>query len=537
MKTLLAGILHPDDLDETAFVDFLADGFSCTPLRPPNLETTFQDESIVVLRPHDLATSPDRQGFAGLTAALKALAEPLRDAADVHKKIKTYQIDLEGERAAETRHYVSAAGRRENGSAEWNASWTCRWQLDPDPGPLLASIELTDYEEVSLETPAQTWFSDCTEAVLGANSSFHEQLAHGLYFWSKRIERIHFAIHGAPFGLAVGDVNGDGLDDVYVCQMGGLPNRLFIQNTDGTATDRSAWAGVDWLTYSSSALFVDLDNDGDQDLAVATPYQIILMENEGTGRFKDRAALPQVDYNAQGFSSVDYDNDGDLDLYLCLEVAVPEARPQERQPKFYYHDANEGAANVLYRNDITDQSWIFTDVTQSVGLDVHNRRHTLAAAWEDYDNDGDQDLYVGNDFGRNCLYRNDGGTFTDVAAEAGVVDQASGMSVSWADYNRDGHMDLYVANMFSASGSRITRQAMFKPDAGEETRGIYQRFAKGNTLFQNLGDGTFQDVGSEAAVEMGRWAWSSPFIDINNDGWEDILVANGFLTSNDTGDL
>ena len=111
------------------------------------------------------------------------------------------------------------------------------------------------------------------------------------------------------------------------------------------------------------------------------------------------------------------------------------------------------------------------------------------------------------------------------------------MSVSWADYNRDGLMDLYVANMFSAAGSRITRQALFKPDADEATRGIYQRFAKGNSLFKNTGGGRFEEVGLEAGVEMGRWAWASPFIDINNDGREDLLVANGYFTNDDTGDL
>jgi hypothetical protein len=172
-----------------------------------------------------------------------------------------------------------------------------------------------------------------------------------------------------------------------------------------------------------------------------------------------------------------------------------------------------------------------------VGLDANNRRHSLAASWEDYDNDGDMDLYVANDYGQNCLYRNDGGKFTDVAAEANVIDFGSGMSVSWADFDRDGWMDLYVANMFSSAGNRITDQAKFRSEDDQQIRQRYRRFAKGNTLFQNLRDGTFREIGAEANVEMGRWAWSSPFLDINNDGWEDIVVANGFLTTEDTGDL
>jgi hypothetical protein len=98
-------------------------------------------------------------------------------------------------------------------------------------------------------------------------------------------------------------------------------------------------------------------------------------------------------------------------------------------------------------------------------------------------------------------------------------------------------MDLYVANMFSSAGNRITRQAKFRPGDDQTTQSIYSRFAKGNTLFTGSESGTFKEVGAEAGVEMGRWAWSSLFADLNNDGWQDLLVANGFMTTEDTGDL
>jgi hypothetical protein len=161
----------------------------------------------------------------------------------------------------------------------------------------------------------------------------------------------------------------------------------------------------------------------------------------------------------------------------------------------------------------------------------------LAAAWEDFDNDGDQDLYVANDYGQNCLYRNDEGQFINVADELNVVDFGSGMSVSWGDANHDGWMDLYVGNMFSAAGNRVATQSRFMAQSDEATRKLYQRFAKGNSFFENQNGLRFAEVGADAGVEMARWAWSSLFVDVNNDGWDDLFVANGFITADDDRDL
>jgi hypothetical protein len=206
-------------------------------------------------------------------------------------------------------------------------------------------------------------------------------------------------------------------------------------------------------------------------------------------------------------------------------------------PSFVYHNANDGGSNCLLRNDIKNRKWSFADVTAQVGLDANNHRHSLAAAWEDFDDDGDFDLYVANDYGQNCLYRNDAGTFTDVAAMAGVIDFGSGMSVAWGDYDRDQKPDLYVSNMFSSAGNRITNQAGFLPEISDEGRQLYKRFAKGNSLFRYLGDRRFEETGGKLNVEIARWAWGSLFADINNDGWEDLVVANGYITTADTGDL
>ncbi len=398
---------------------------------------------------------------------------------------------------------------------------------------MLNSLASESYEELRA-TRQRRWFTDCTVSVLGPNESLARQLDVGLERWAGRLEeRLGFHDSGRH-GIAVGDVNNDGLEDVYLCQTGGLPNRLFVQQPDGTAVDQSQLAGVDWLDPTASALLIDLDNDGDQDLVLATPTLLLVMSNDGSGQFAVTARLA-VGVDVKSISAADYDADGDLDLYACVDLADGKSG---RQQAFVYHDANDGGRNTLYRNDCgAETPWAFTDVTEEVGLDVHNRRHSLAAAWGDYDNDGDLDLYVANDYGQNCLYRNDGGRFTDVAVEAGVVDHGSGMSVCWGDYNLDGNLDLYVGNMWSSAGNRIATQPGFRPAGGTTTRDLYRRFAKGNTLFENDGAGGFREVGGDLGVEVARWAWSSLWADINNDGWQDILVANGYLTSEDSKDL
>ena len=522
-------------LDELTTADF-----ACAPLRPRELQLAFRDESVIVRRGAAASLNAARasyRGASGLTEALRALAEPFggMNQIEVHAKIVglATQADISA-----TSVLVELSARTEEQVRQVHAQWDCLWNRMAGGPPRLSAIRTRDYEEAATQGEHGAWFADCTESVLGDNPSFGEQLVFGLDHWLKRIERAHRMHVFAAHGLAVGDANGDGLDDLYVCQPGGLPNRLFLQTPEGLAVDHSVLAGVDWLDSTSGALFLDVDNDSDQDLVLATLTGLLVMENSATGRYRLQAVLPTGGADMQSLSAADYDNDGDLDIYVCLNFPKVTAERLALPSQFVYHDANDGAANRLFRNDVVaGLEWKFVDVTQSVGLDTANRRHSLAAAWEDYDNDGDVDLYVANDYGRNCLYRNDGDKFVEVAAAAGVVDFGSGMSVSWADYNRDGHMDLYVGNMFSAAGSRITPLPAFRPGSDEATRRVLRRFAKGNTLFQNMGNGKFRDVGAGAAVEIARWAWSSIFVDLNNSGWEDIFVANGYITTADTGDL
>ena len=518
---------------------FASDDYLGQPLRPPNLREVVRDKVVTVWREESDTTSEvtaEYRGVRGLARSLSDLSKPLSTARDVQIHVKIHAVALTPTSAKTTVDF-EAHGRVNGGTIQQNATWLCDWSRRDHANPKLTSIRVTSFEEVLGRAPQATWFTDCTESVLERNDSFRQQLGFGLNHYLRRIERVHGMQVYARTGLAVGDVNGDGLDDLYLCQPGGLPNRLYIQNPDGTATDRSQAAGVDWLEETHGALLVDLDNDGDQDLALACTAGICLMENDARGVFRVRARL-STERSIESLSAVDFDNDGDLDLYNCVYRPDPGVQHEGSADEFLYHDANNGGVNRMFRNDIVpSDQWQFVDVTEACGLDQDNRRWSLAASWEDFDNDGDQDLYVANDYGQNCLYRNDDGQFVNVADAAGVVDFGSGMSVSWADFNHDGWMDLYVGNMYSSAGNRIAGQGEFMSDRGEGMRRIYRRFAKGNSLFTNLDGRRFRESGAEAAVEMGRWAWSSVFADINNDGWDDLLVANGFITADDHRDL
>ena len=508
-----------------------ATSFQSNSLRPQPLKITFEDKIFVVRQAKETHSPLYQQ--TPIDRAIRQFEDPFSQATDRRVAVKTIHVDTDGP-LRQTTHILEASGTTATGRLEQHAKWNCEWTADTPPR--LHSLASSDYVESHCKLANATLMSDDTENVLGHTSVFNKQLKFGLNHWLQRIETHHGMYVFAEYGLSLGDVNGDGHDDLYVCQPGGLPNRLLVRQTNGRMKDITHVSNTGWLEQCSSSLFVDLDNDGDQDLAVALESrQIIVMQNDGTGLFETAAQLELRDRHVQNLSAVDFDNDGKLDLYITLGFA--NAPDRDRPQPFIYHDANDGGRNLLFRNMIRGDDWSFEDVTTRVGLDVNNHRHSLAASWEDYDNDGDQDLYVANDYGQNCLYRNDNGSFVEIAEQAGVIDFGSGMSVSWSDYDNDGNVDLYVGNMFSAAGNRISRQPEFQPKATPETRKILSRFAKGNTLFKNLGNGLFSDVEMAGGAELGRWAWSSVLCDLTNDGRDDIVVANGYITTDDNQDL
>jgi len=489
-----------------------------------------RDDALIIARAEetDQPSSDLKDVVTWMLESLSQIGEPR-----VHIKI----IQVNEDPASSTALYEAVA-QGPQGSVQQTATFECRWNTEEARQPKISELQIRDFEQVTITAPAGRWYVDETTAVMRSVPAFDRQLQHGLNHWSQRVERAHSMDDSVRNGLAIGDLNSDGLDDVYVCQGPGLPNLLLIQQADGTVRNVAAQAGVNWLDQTSSALILDLDNDSDQDIAIATHGGLLVMENEGSLTFKPRAQLGSRQCDSQSISAADYDNDGDLDLFLCV---YRPARAGSRGD-FVFHNATTGGRNRLFRNDIADQQqesgskWTFTDVTAESGLANGATRYSLASGWEDFDLDGDQDLYVANDYGRNYLYRNDNGTFVDATESENLSDTGFGMSVSWGDANGDGKPDLYIGNMFSAAGNRITRQAAFQPGATETQRALYRRMAKGNSLFLATDSG-FRDVSQLAGTEMGRWAWSSVFTDVDNDGWEDLLVANGYITTEDSNDL
>ena len=511
--------------------------FSTDPLSPKELKTMLSKDSIII-QSADIQSNTKKEGAEHLQKELVSTRNQTSELPEErYIKFKIVGIDLKSDQETfNTKVLFNINYRTNSNIVQKNAVWSINWK-GLDEHTKISDITIQSFSQ-AIRQKAFPLFTEITESVIGENSCYTTQLAHGMNHWLTRAPvRAMLNRFGTP-GISIGDVNGDGLDDFFLCQEPGLPNRLFIQQKDGKALELSKEWGVDWIEDSRSSIIADFDNDGDQDLAVAC-YGMVVIANNNNQRGFEPVTVLRTSWSTSSLAAADYDNDGLIDLYVCAYVNEDNGDSiGTGSNEFVYHDAENGAANTLFKNTTKDTGNLsFIDVTEEAGLNINNSRWSFAASWEDYDNDGDQDLYVANDYGRNNLYNNDKGKFTDLASETNSEDSASGMSVSWADYDRDGNMDLYVSNMFSAAGNRITNQKQFKNSTQQSVRERFRRFARGNTLLRNTGQ-IFQDTSLSAGVNMGRWAWGSNFIDFNNDTFPDLIVANGYLTSkSESGDL
>ncbi|MCA9211859.1 MAG: VCBS repeat-containing protein [Planctomycetales bacterium] len=531
----LGDSLMRDEPNTIASTFFLADGFQGS--LPENVTSHRIVAPFVFVKSSDQATSfNDPVPFVGRH---RTTWNDVRDLA-FHFKIVSVVATRSN---VVTDVLVEATGTLIQGSK--NSRWEShsKWQVTWVPAEngrariaelVVRSEQQTLFDESSQREPT-TLFRDETQSVAGQVRSFQEQLRFGQPYWLRRIETFHGMLNPGQNGISIGDLNGDSLDDIYVCQPGGLPNRLYLHQADGTLVDASREAGVDFLDNSHSSLIIDLDNDGDQDLVVATAYALLFFENQNS-QFTVRYANRDMS-DAYSLAATDFDLDGDLDIFACgyfpngadvhaLPIPVP------------YFNAKNGGANRLLRND---GSFVFTDITTDTGLGDDNRRFSYAAMWIDLENDGDDDLYIANDFGPDQVYRNDRSTsgcrFENDSDSVGLQQGAFGMSAAASDINRDGFDDVYVANMFSSAGNRVTRQPKFGRSTSRSTREMFRRLATGNSLLLNREGKRLQDVGSQSETEMGRWSWGANFVDVNNDGWDDLLVTNGYITGESTNDL
>jgi Flp pilus assembly protein TadD/peroxiredoxin len=413
-------------------------------------------------------------------------------------------------------------------------TWQTEWHHVGDGAWKIATWLATE-ETISRST--LPLFADITGQAFGGIDSYREQLLSGTDHWRTVLDGASGIDVYGNHGIAVGDFDADGFEDVYICQPPGLPNRLYRNRGDGTFEDVTEQTGLGVLDASSCALFADFENRGQQDLLVVTSSGPLLFINNGEGHFSLKQEAFRFDRPPQGAFThaalADYDHDGRLDVYFCLYNYYA-GLDQYRYPSPYF-DARNGPPNFLLHND---GDWTFSDKTEAAGLNVHNDRYSFACAWGDQNGNGWPDLYVANDFGRSNLYRNNGdGTFTSLSTEANVEDVGAGMSACWLDFDGNGQHDIYVANMWSAAGLRVSTQEIFHGSDPENVRGLYRRHARGNSLYRNLGNGIFRNVAAENGTEYGGWAWSSDSWDFDHDGHPDIYIANGYVSGDAGSDL
>ena len=405
----------------------------------------------------------------------------------------------------------------------------------------IAELSLRTVRSETMAPP----FRDVTKAVVhldeARDGTLEAVLGHGAVEAVGRTDRlvistdIYLAMHGA----AVGDLDGNGWEDVVVGRAGGQPN-LCLMNRGGQLHEEGALRGLDVLEDTGGMVIADFDGDGARDVVFGRDADVVALWNDGSGHFTEQTVLrtPGGTARVYSLSAADVDGDGDLDLYDTRYFKGGGYGAQAPTP---YHDAMNGANNVFWRNLAVSgdraQPRSFRDDTAAVGLDVDNDRFSLSAVFDDFDGDGDLDLYVANDFGQNNLYAWDGGGFTVSSQQSGLTDKAAGMGISVADVDLDGFSDVVVSNMYSAAGMRVTREPGFGLELSEELRDEFKRHARGNTLYKGVGDGKFRDVTRMTAAAPSGWAWGGRFVDWDRDGLVDIVVPNGFLSGRHGPDL
>ena len=308
-------------------------------------------------------------------------------------------------------------------------------------------------------------------------------------------------------GAIADDFDNDGYLDIVVSTWGTRGQiRLFRNDRDGAFTERTAEAGLLGLYGGINMIQADYDNDGDVDLLVLRGAWLradgrhpnSLVRNNGDGTFTDvtfDAGLGEVHYPSHTAAWGDYDNDGDLDLYVGNESTPALVAPSQ-----------------LFRNN---GDGTFTDVAGDAA--VRNYRYAKAAVWGDYNGDGLQDLYVSNFGGGNRLYRNTGrGSFIDEAQRLGVAGPTGSFPAWFWDFDNDGLLDLYVS-AYTAGIEHLAASALGRPAGTEMSR-----------LYRGTDGGGFEEVSGRYGLTEPTAAMGSNFGDLDNDGYPDFYLGTGY---------
>ncbi|MCC8423748.1 VCBS repeat-containing protein [Mucilaginibacter sp. UR6-11] len=345
-------------------------------------------------------------------------------------------------------------------------------------------------------------------------------------------------------GVAVGDINGDGLEDIYFS--GNMTsNKLYLNRGNlkfDDITDQAGVAGRD-SSWKTGVNMVDVNGDGKLDI-----YQCYSGKGDGNSRknqlfinqgldsrgvpiFKDEAesyGLADSSYSTQSYF-FDYDGDGDLDLLLVNENIKALHDLDDAVIQKLKNSIDQQACSKLYRND----NGHFKDVTKEAGLDMSTFSFGLGAAIADINCDGLPDIYLSNDFSiPDKMYINNGdGTFTDQMRN--TLDHISFFSMgnSITDVNNDGLPDIFTLDMLPEDNKR--QKLLSSVDNYEAfninlRNGFYYQYMR-NMLHINNGDGTFSEIGQLAGISNTDWSWAPLFADYDNDGWKDLYVTNGYM--------